>query len=1568
MSLNEGLGPFLSLFKSSDTTGPIVSAALDSAHRLLHSSLFPRSLAADTNGDGRVLFRELLVAIGKCRFEATDLTNDEMALAKMVDVVVGALRHDLAKALTDEEVCGLLETVAGLCFQSRFKEWTQQAACHGALEIIVILFDHFERALAETPDARELHYQVRLKKQIAFPLARVAEGMKTPVLGGEEATAMPEYRPFGLDALAEVLLFLARLLEGPKTVSGSDEKIKAFACDAIGMIIERTRGQLLECPVLFGILGDAVCKQLIGQVSMSTSPLLVRRLQHPLIALFGSFYRQRLVAQFDYFLHALFDALMARPVVVGNAKASPRLIETRVIWMEVLLGLVEDPRLLGDLYVHYESDVRYAMTLTDLLGCLVDVSAHTDPKTGGSETSALMAFQALNRILFELSRLAVQLKMSGDVAALAVSPGMDLGETRRLKQIYQEAVALFNRKPAESFAYLAKQGVFTAGDEEEISRFLRRTPGLDKKVLGEYLAKPGNEGVLRGFISDFRFRPAQGIDEALRLLLESFRLPGESQQISRVMEAFAEAFYTDAGRESGHFASADAAFILSYSIVMLNTDQHNPQVRNRMSLDDFLRNNRGINDGRDFERPFLQHIYEAIRRREIVMPEEVPEGREIAAGNAWREVLKRASGYAGKGDLLAVDPEKYLCGLVSLAFAPLLRCLLPAEDAILVGRSEEMARIAFSGIELMAKVLGDLELHPLLSELIESLWNATGIPASLTAASVATPSNTQPATPAQAQRQLIRHVAKSEQCKKVLLTLFSTFNVNGPSLRTGWRTFAKALLVFGQAGLLTLEMVDPGLREEIKKHTSLEVSRDSGSEETPSNAASGSIFSTFSSYLMTSTTPSEQPTVDLAEAELRRQAAAVLQEVAQLDRILQETRFFQQDSLAALLQALSQTLLFNSSNANAPAVASPTGSAPASPSPSAASEEESLATIVLLEIMVYVAWQNRDRLAPFWPTLSGTLADLAKQHLPGARRRIGEHAALGLGRISLWLAERGNNDDANHAGSMEYFRVLCQAGPETFKGIAEPALALALRILLASSPAARPGLAQADFWPSYFTLMSMACRFRSCDKSTLGLFSAAVNPANGADADGTTPFPLEFLGEFVDLLAGFVAQCVVVGPNDRVTPLSLASKDSVVSTASSPAEALEIGCQGLNLFLALDQLLRPALSTNGTAVWEAHFVPLHAAVAQLACHPSRVIRQQALSLLQRLAMSTDFEALGLEHLHRHFTAVLLPLLAQLSVPQANAGPFSPSAGLEETQMRAASIICKVWLHNLSLLLRPGPFSEKPDAPMNSELRFMGLWTGLLRALLDLMQGRSEVLRESIPESIKNMLMVMISSSTSELPHHSVLEIGEPFTHGNQLNGFWKATWELVDPLIPRLRQDLALLDQYEQQRRGSVAPSSQAAAEDAPLLPEHSHDVPVPVSEVTATAEEAAEPMEQSTADLNDRDEIGSAMQMESCSLAELEHMIEEEEEQEEKQQQLEQEEEDSGKDSYPIMSPYSFVIPEAVAGSEGSSPLPVNPEETASRAEDDSGEGFFDRLAKEESVEQTQPSAPTVQVSSVDV
>ena len=94
-------------------------------------------------------------------------------------------------------------------------------------------------------------------------------------------------------------------------------------------------------------------------------------------------------------------------------------------------------------------------------------------------------------------------------------------------------------------------------------------------------------------------------DDAIRLFLSGFRLPGEAQKIDRIMEKFAER-YTRQNLDV--FPSADTAFILAFSVIMLNTDLHNPSIKpeKRMTVESFIRNNRGISvDGTDLPEEFL---------------------------------------------------------------------------------------------------------------------------------------------------------------------------------------------------------------------------------------------------------------------------------------------------------------------------------------------------------------------------------------------------------------------------------------------------------------------------------------------------------------------------------------------------------------------------------------------------------------------------------------------------------------------------------------------------------------------------------------------------------------------------------------------------------------------------------------------------------------------------------------------------------------------------------------------------------------------------------------------------
>ena len=105
-----------------------------------------------------------------------------------------------------------------------------------------------------------------------------------------------------------------------------------------------------------------------------------------------------------------------------------------------------------------------------------------------------------------------------------------------------------------------------------------------------------------------------------------------SSQIDRIMEKFAER-YTEQNPDV--FVTADVAFILAFSIIMLNTDLHNPAIKEerRMTRDGFIRNNRGISDGQDLPDEFLLGIFDRIKANPISLKED-DEAREKAGDPA----------------------------------------------------------------------------------------------------------------------------------------------------------------------------------------------------------------------------------------------------------------------------------------------------------------------------------------------------------------------------------------------------------------------------------------------------------------------------------------------------------------------------------------------------------------------------------------------------------------------------------------------------------------------------------------------------------------------------------------------------------------------------------------------------------------------------------------------------------------------------------------------------------------------------------------------------------------------
>lgn len=210
---------------------------------------------------------------------------------------------------------------------------------------------------------------------------------------------------------------------------------------------------------------------------------------------------------------------------------------------------------------------------------------------------------------------------------------------KQKKKLLWKGVQKFNTNSKKGMSFLHESGVLgKKGDD--IAKFLFSQNGLNKSALGEYLGQGEQEfiDIMHKFVDMFKFEGLAFVD-ALRTFLQSFRLPGEAQKIDRFMLKFADRYvksnpnkFESAGKYSATYKyqsklpfpyfKIDTAYVLAYSVIMLNTDLHNQQVKTKMTKEDFIKNNRGIDNGNDIPKDYLEQIYNEINGNEIVMKDE----------------------------------------------------------------------------------------------------------------------------------------------------------------------------------------------------------------------------------------------------------------------------------------------------------------------------------------------------------------------------------------------------------------------------------------------------------------------------------------------------------------------------------------------------------------------------------------------------------------------------------------------------------------------------------------------------------------------------------------------------------------------------------------------------------------------------------------------------------------------------------------------------------------------------------------------------------------------------------
>lgn len=105
-------------------------------------------------------------------------------------------------------------------------------------------------------------------------------------------------------------------------------------------------------------------------------------------------------------------------------------------------------------------------------------------------------------------------------------------------------------------------------------------------------------------------------------------------------------------------------------------------------------------------------------------------------------------------------------------------------------------------------------------------------------------------------------------------------------------------------------------------------------------------------------------------------------------------------------------------------------------------------------------------------------------------------------------------------------------------------------------------------------------------------------------------------------------------------------------------------------------------------LWSKCWCPILQGIARLSCDTNGEVRMHALQYLQRALLVHELQTLSAMEWEACFNKVLFPLLAKLL---ENIDPRN-AVRMEETRMRASTLLCKVFLQHLTTLARLSTFT------------------------------------------------------------------------------------------------------------------------------------------------------------------------------------------------------------------------------------------------------------------------------------
>ncbi|KAM9133463.1 Golgi-specific brefeldin A-resistance guanine nucleotide exchange factor 1 isoform 6-T6 [Pangshura tecta] len=1024
----------------------------------------------------------------------------------------------------------------------------------------------------------------------------------------------------------------------------------------------------------------------------------------------------------------------------------------------------------------------------------------------------------------------------------------ELMEIKSKKKLLITGTEQFNLKPRKGIQFLQEKNLLAIPmDNNEVAQWLRENPRLDKKMIGEFVSDRKNIDLLESFVGTFNFQGLR-LDEALRLYLEAFRLPGEAPVIQRLLEAFTEHWRKSNGSP---FANSDACFALAYAVIMLNTDQHNHNVRKQnvpMTLEEFRKNLKGVNGGKDFEQDILEDMYHAIKNDEIVMPEE--QTGLVKENYIWNVLLHR--GATDEGIFLHMPPGSYDHDLFTMTWGPTIAALSYVFDKSL---DETIIQKAISGFRKCAMISAHYGLSDVFDNLIISLCKFTALSS-------------------ESIENLPSVFGSNPKAHIAAKTVFHLAHRHGDILREGWKNIMEAMLQLFRAELLPKAMVE--VEDFVDPNGKISLQR----EETPSNRGESTVLSFVSWLTLSGTEQSGMRGPSTENQEAKRMALECIKQ-CDPEKLITESKFLQLESLQELMKALISV----------------------TPDEETYDEEDAA---FCLEMLLRIVLENRDRVGCVWQAVRDHLYHLCVHALEFCF--LVERAVVGLLRLAIRLLRR----EEISAQVLLSLRILLMMKPSVLSRVSHQ-VAYGLHELLKTNaanihsgddwytlftllecigsgvkpPPALQVTARADndtgaqsdseislsYHPSDVSLDRGYTSDSEvyADHSKQGKMHRSVTdvdvvnsgwlvvgkddidspkPTAGFSRQGPSPLVNQYsltvgldlgphdtksLMKCVESLSFIVRDAAHVTPENfelcvktirifveaslnggyksqekrakshkydgksnrfKKKPKENSLRRSRASSQhqshshsdedddeSVPASYHTVSLQVSQDLLDLMHTLHTRAATiysswaeeqrhleaagkkieaDSQTLWSNCWCPLLQGIAWLCCDARRQVRMQALTYLQRALLVHDLQALDALEWESCFNKVLFPLLTKLleNVSPADVG------GMEETRMRASTLLSKVFLQHLS--------------PLLSLTTFAALWLTILDFMDKYMHaGSSDLLPEAIPESLKNMLLVM---DTAGIFHSADSRTG--------YSDLWEITWERIDCFLPRLRDEL----------------------------------------------------------------------------------------------------------------------------------------------------------------------------------